>query len=439
MDRHLFGTDGVRGLAGEYPLDTSGLNSIGMSVGQLFAGPGDKVVIGWDTRESSTELVKRLSIGLARQGVKVILAGVIPTPGLSYVTRLRHDFVAGVMVTASHNTYEYNGVKVFDNLGNKLSDEVEATLNKLIVSELTDRDDGGEAETDTTLIKEYEDFLLSTAPELRLDDLKVGIDCANGASSGLAERVFNRLGAHVSVMAAEPDGRNINEGCGATDTKALAEMVLRDKLDVGVAFDGDADRLIMVDSLGREVKGDYLLYLLAVVRKTDGVVATVMSNKGFENALNRHGIKLLRTDVGDRYVLEGLNRTGYKLGGEASGHIIFPLVLSTGDGLLAAVQTLRAIETSHKSLALWCDEVELLPQALVNLSLKDKALLNDLKVTEFIENAAASLNEGRLLIRPSGTEPVVRLMVEAPDADNVVKQLAEQLQAILNELESVHA
>jgi phosphoglucosamine mutase len=430
VKRDLFGTDGVRGLAGQFPLDSDGVRRIGMAVGIYFASIGQSVVIGQDTRQSSPQIVTDLTYGLNYVGVNVVSAGVLPTPGLAYLTGANQNFVAGVMVTASHNTYEYNGIKVFDEGGGKLSDEIESRLNALIEDDVKQRTKASSTRDDN-LIKAYEEFLIGTAEGLDLKGLKIAVDSANGAASHLASRVLVRLGASVTSLFDNPNGTNINDGCGATDTKALAEVVIKNKLNLGIALDGDADRLIMIDEFGREVKGDYLLYLLAVVRETNGVVATIMSNQGFEMALQKKGIKLLRTDVGDRYVLEGLRQTGYKLGGEASGHIIFPLVLSTGDGLLAAVQTLRAVETSNKSLAQWCDEVELLPQALVNIPLKDKNLLTRPAIVQYISQQNEALGNGRLLIRPSGTEPLARVMVEAVNADTVTQQIAEKLQVLL--------
>jgi phosphoglucosamine mutase len=432
MSRELFGTDGVRGLAGEYPLDADGARRIGMAVGFNFAETGQKIVVGWDTRESSRTIVDNLTAGLNSVGVDVVLAGVLPTPGLSYLARETAEFVAGIMVTASHNPYQYNGIKVFDDNGDKLPDETEAVLNSLIKDGVAERGQGG-VSSDDKLIRQYEDFLVGTAADLDLRGLRVAVDSANGAASGIAQRVFERLGAAVSVLFDQPDGRNINAGCGATDIAALQKTVTDNQLDLGVALDGDADRLMMVDSLGREVKGDYILYILAVVRQADGVVATVMSNLGFEKALAAKDIKLLRTDVGDRYVLQGLKQTGYKLGGEQSGHIIFPLVLATGDGLLAAVQTLRAVSTSGKSLAQWCDEVELLPQALVNIDLDDKLKLDRTEVKQYIEAKDAELAAmpGRLLIRPSGTEPLARVMVEAPGAQAVAEAIASELKELI--------
>jgi phosphoglucosamine mutase len=431
MSRDLFGTDGVRGVAGEYPLDTDGVKAIAKAVGVYFAEPGKTIVIGQDTRESSAQIVEDLISGLNEVGVNSVCVEVLPTPGLAYLTHTHEEFVAGIMVTASHNTYKYNGIKVFDKDGGKLADSTENDLNDLIEKGVENRSPIGESVVNKKLINQYEDFLVETASSLQLNGLLVAIDSANGASSKLAERVFKRLGANVTALFDQPNGRNINENCGATDIAALRQVVLDKHLALGIALDGDADRLIMVDERGREVKGDYLLYILAVVRQTNGVVATIMSNQGFEIALQKKGIELLRTDVGDRYVLEGLKQTGYKLGGETSGHIIFPLVLSTGDGLLAAVQTLRAINTSNKSLAQWCDEVELLPQALVNIPLADKSLLKSKKVQDFINSETDRLKPGRMLIRPSGTEPLVRVMVEAPNADEEAEMVAAKLEELL--------
>ena len=434
MPNNLFGTDGVRGVAGEYPLDQAGTEQIGKAVGVHFASPGQQIVIGCDTRESSTDIVAWVSAGLNRAGVNTVFAGVIPTPGLAYLTREHDEFVAGVMITASHNPYQYNGIKVFDSLGNKLTDEIEATLNTLIDGEIPDKQ-AGTSRADNNLLQQYEEFLVSSAPGLELSGMKIAIDSANGAASGVAAQVFSRLGAAVTPLFDSPDGRNINASCGATDTKALADKVLADKLDLGIALDGDADRLIMIDNWGREVKGDYLMYILAVCGKQPGVVATVMSNLGFEQALKRQGIDLQRTDVGDRYVLEGLNKTGYKLGGEQSGHIILPELLATGDGLLAAVQILQAIKGSDKDLAAWCEEFSLLPQALVNIPLSDKSQLENAEVRTFIDGQINELaGKGRVLIRPSGTEPLARVMVEADNAQEIAEAIAEQLKKLIQPL-----
>jgi len=432
MNRDLFGTDGVRGLAGQYPLDDAGAKRIGMAVGTHFAEPGQRIVIGCDTRESSAEIVTALSAGLTAVGVNVTSAGVLPTPGLAYLTREGDAFVAGVMVTASHNPYEYNGVKVFDGNGDKLADDTEAQLNSLIEGGVAARG-SGVSSTDDKLVQNYEDWLVGSAQGLDLGGLSLAIDSANGAASGLAQRVFSRLGAQVSPLFDDPDGRNINAGCGATDTGALRRKVVSGKLSLGIALDGDADRLALVDGQGREVNGDHLMYILAVAGKFDGVVATVMSNLGLEMALRERGITLERVQVGDRYVLQGLKSTGFRIGGEQSGHIIFPELLPTGDGLLAAVQTVRALSASGETLAQWRDKVTILPQALVNIPLTDKSLLDRPDIKAFIKEQTDRLSgAGRVLVRPSGTEPLARVMVEAPDAQKAAGQIAAELQKLLS-------
>lgn len=431
MSRELFGTDGVRGTAGVYPLNSEGVRRIGMAVGTHFAKKGQQIVIGQDTRESSPTIAADLTAGLNSAGIDVVSASVIPTPGLAYITAQNDNFVAGVMITASHNTYEYNGIKVFDAQGNKLTDEVEALLNKLIIESI-DLTGTGKSTEDKDLIKSYEDFLVKSADGVSLNKLSIAIDSANGSASGLARNVFTRLGAEVITIFDNPNGTNINENCGATHTSELSSMVRSKNLTLGVALDGDADRLIMIDSKGREVKGDYLLYILAVTGKHSGVVATFMSNLGFEQALKGKGIELLRTDVGDRYVIDGLRKSGYHLGGEQSGHIIIPSLLSTGDGLLAAVQVLKYIIQSQKDLAAWCDEVKLFPQALVNIPLKDKALLNSEIIHNFIDLKTNELaGKGRVLIRPSGTEPLARVMVEAENAEILANSIAVELEELI--------
>ncbi|MFI5271233.1 MAG: phosphoglucosamine mutase, partial [Candidatus Saccharimonadales bacterium] len=408
MDRQLFGTDGVRGLAGTYPLDDKGCTQIAKAVGSSFAAPGETVVIGHDTRESSSRIVHCVIDGLISVGVNVVNIGVIPTPGLAYITKVG-DFSAGIMITASHNTYEYNGIKVFSGSGDKLSDEEEAKLNTLINSEIQDKEPA-KARNDHSLVEKYKDFLIESAPGLDLSEYSIGIDTANGATSGIAEDVFKRLGADVSPIFDKPNGRNINDKCGATHPEALANRLLTNKLSLGIALDGDGDRLIMIDSLGREVKGDYIMYILAVVKGLKGVVATSMSNLGFEKALKEHGIELVRTDVGDRYVLEALEETGLELGGEQSGHIIMPNILKTGDGILAAIHLIKAVKESGKNLAEWCDEITPFPQALVNIRVEDKSVLEDPEIKKFIVSQTESLGDnGRVLIRPSGTEPLARV------------------------------
>ena len=431
MADKLFGTDGIRGVAGQYPLDSSGCIQIGKAIGAYFAKSGDKIFIGYDPRQSSEEIVKNVVDGLVAVGVNVVNVGVLPTPALAYLTK-NSDAVAGVMITASHNPYTDNGIKVFTADGGKLPDETEDNLNNLINSEIQNRQTGL-ASSDASLLLNYEDYLVASMNGDNLEGLKIALDSANGATSGVALRVFERLEANVTAIFDMPDGININDHCGATDTNRLQSVVIDKNLDCGAAFDGDGDRLIMVDSNGRQMDGDYIMYILANSGNHKGVVATIMSNMGLEIALKDKNIILHRTIVGDRYVLEGLDKTGCNLGGEQSGHIILPELSTTGDGLLAAIQTLRYVLKSQKSLNHWRDELKLLPQFLVNIPLTDKTLLEREDIKEYISKQSIELqNSGRVLIRPSGTEPKARVMVESPDAEERAKNIAETLTKLMD-------
>lgn len=428
----LFGTDGIRGVAGLYPLDKSGCIQIGKAIGVYFAKPGDKILIGCDPRQSSDEIVQNVTSGLVAVGVDVISVGVLPTPALAYLTK-NSDAVAGVMITASHNPYTDNGIKVFTSSGGKLLDETEEKLNDLINGEIKNKD-AGNPSVDISLVTKYEDYLVETMAGARLEGLNIALDSANGATSGVAKRVFERLKANVTTLFDDPDGININDHCGATDTNALQNAVIVHKLDCGAAFDGDGDRLIIVDNKGRQMDGDYIMYILSSTEKHTGVVATIMSNMGLEIALKKQNISLQRTIVGDRYVLEGLENTGYTLGGEQSGHIILPELSTTGDGLLAAIQTLRYVLKSGKKLSEWRDNLELLPQSLVNIPLQNKSLLEREDIKKYIADQTLELeNAGRVLVRPSGTEPKARVMVESPDAEVRAKNIAETLTKLLGE------
>lgn len=430
MGRELFGTDGVRGLAGEYPLNEVGAVAIGRAVGTQFAAGGEQIAIACDTRESSDLLVEQIAAGLQQVGVHAVFVGVMPTPGLAYVTKLHPEFVAGIMITASHNTYEYNGVKVFSGDGGKLPDDAEERLNTDIEQGVPDRGTGSFDRVD--YVDEYESYLVASADNLRLHGMRIAVDSANGAASGVATRVFAYLGAEVVPLGDEPNGHNINVDCGATNTTALRETVLGERCQLGIAVDGDADRLMMVDENGRECTGDHLLYLLAVGNEYTTVVATVMTNLGAEQAMNNRGITLERTAVGDRYVLERLLENGARLGGEQSGHIIMPDLSTTGDGLLAAIQVLRVLQDTATALADWYDEVHLLPQALVNFRIDDKSKLAAEDVRAYVAEQTELLGtQGRVLVRPSGTEPLARVMVEAPDAQNLAEQIAAKLQELV--------
>ncbi len=429
MSSQLFGTDGIRGPAGTYPLNAEGMVQIGKAVGAYFTEPGDEVLVGWDPRKSSEGLVASVVEGLVAMGVHARKIGVIPTPGLAYLTKLQ-KVKAGVMITASHNPYTDNGVKIFTPDSRKLADDAQAGLNDLIAGEIPSRS-AGKASDDLATLAAYEGFLVSSAKGVSFNTLHIAIDSANGAASGIAARVFTKLGAQVIPLFDKPDGININVRCGATDTKALIADVRKQSLTAGVAFDGDADRVMLVDENGRELTGDHLLYVLAVAGRQKGVVATIMSNKGLETALRKHGIDFRRTAVGDRSVLQGLDETGFHLGGEQSGHIIISEYTATGDGLLAAIQVLAAVIASGKTLSAWYDELILVPQALVNIPFKDKSLFNSSNIQAYIKQQTAELGDaGRLNVRPSGTEPKVRVMVEAQDATERAQAIADQLTAL---------
>jgi len=431
MGRELFGTDGIRGVAGEYPLDQSGAEQVGRAVGVHFAKPDEVVLLGWDPRESSAMIVDALTKGLVAVGVHVEQLGILPTPGLAFLTREDKAAKAGIMVTASHNPYTDNGIKVFSSEGSKLPDDTEEKLNTLINGTIEDRGKGRSTDS-RGKVKAYEDFLVRSFGDISLYGTRLAIDSANGATSGIASHVFRRLSATVVGLFDQPDGRNINDRCGATDTARLRQLVIQLKVTAGIAFDGDGDRLMLIDEKGRLLTGDHILYILALSNNYPKVVGTVMSNMGLENALHEHNIKLERTAVGDRYVLEKLLADELPLGAEQSGHVILPELLSTGDGLLAAVQVFRQLKLSGKSLADWYDELELLPQAMINLDLADKTVLERHDIVNFIDAQTTELgDQGRLVIRASGTQPQVRIMVEASDAHQRAQKIAEQLDKLI--------
>lgn len=403
---------------------------IGKAVGEHFTMPGETMLVGWDPRESSGMLVTAMTQALSSMAVDIKKVGVIPTPGLAYLTK-KLEARAGVMITASHNPYTDNGVKIFTSEGKKLPDDAQNGLNTLIEQDHIAVRGEGSVTDDLEALKIYENFLLSSAGDTPFKGLRIAVDSANGATSGIAARVFERLGTKLVPMFDKPDGKNINVDCGATDTNALRAAVQEQKLDAGVAFDGDGDRVMLIDEKGRELTGDHILYILAIAGKQEGVVATIMSNRGLEKALEQQGIGFKRTDVGDRSVLRGLAETGFTLGGEQSGHIIIPDYTATGDGILAAIRTLSLVIGSGKTLGEWYDELRLVPQALVNID-AEKSLLERPEVQKFIEAQTAALGpEGRLNIRPSGTEPKVRIMVEAADAPERARKIAGELADLL--------
>ena len=458
MARKYFGTDGIRARVGDYPLTDLGAYRIGRAIGEYFAGDGTAelypyVLVGRDPRESSPMLETAVVRGLRDAGVKSQLLGVIPTPGLMYLTG-ETDAVAGVMITASHNPFTDNGVKVVSGDGKKLPDAVEEEIDRLLValehaSENAQDNTLKSKETPVDFVstdvadkvaqelsQQYEKFLVNTAQGARFDGLEIALDTANGATSGFAQRIFERLGATVTPLSDQPDGRNINVECGATHTVALEEAVKARQLDVGAAFDGDGDRVMLVDHKGRTLTGDHILYILALTGGYPAVVSTSMANMGLEKGLREQGIALYRTDVGDRYVLDGLAKRSLKLGGEQSGHILLLDLAKTGDGMLAAIQVLKHVQNSGRTLAEWRDEVVIWPQKLVNIKVADKSLLAAPAAQSYIAGKQAAFgNDGRLNIRASGTEQLIRVMVEAPDAENQAQTIADELTGVFASLE----
>ncbi|HYP13347.1 MAG TPA: phosphoglucosamine mutase [Bryobacteraceae bacterium] len=440
MGRQLFGTDGVRGVAGEYPLDPKTTYALGMAFGRWAAKhhPEPQVMIGMDTRESSTWIARQVAGGLKAGGVEPKFAGLITTPGVAYLTRSR-DFVAGVMISASHNPYQDNGIKVFDHSGFKLPDTAEHALETQLFAIL----EGGvnpvpaDLNVDEGLDEAYLTYLVSTVRS-RFDNLKLVVDCANGAASELAKPLFERLGATIYPTHCLPDGRNINLNCGALHVENLRDEVLARNADAGVAFDGDADRCILMSKSGRTIDGDAILLILGEHWKGQGklkqdmVVATVMSNLGLERALERRGITMLRTGVGDKYVLEEMIRRDAAIGGEQSGHVIFRDYATTGDGLLTALQLLEICCSSGQDLDQLAADLQVFPQVLVNVRVKQRKPLSDLPaVQQEIRLAEEQFGDkGRVLVRFSGTEPLARVMVEGLELDHV-KGVAERIAGVI--------
>jgi phosphoglucosamine mutase len=426
MTRTLFGTDGVRGVAGRSPMNAESAFALGRATAERLRETGagrPRIVLGVDTRWSAGMLRHAFTAGALSRGADVVFAGVMPTPGVSYLTRtLGAD--AGVVVSASHNPFDDNGIKIFAASGDKLPDAEEAAIEAWM-----NRGDSGETVGDGIGRSEryrrdqgaYRDFLLGHAPYL--DGMRVGLDCANGAASELAPEVFERIGARLQVIHATPDGRNINVDCGSTHPASIQEHVAAHGLEVGVTFDGDADRALLVDARGRLVTGDHAVAIVARVRGDREVVGTVMTNLGVERWLEEHGVTTHRTQVGDRYVHQELVRRGLRLGGEASGHLLFLDKAPTGDGLLTALQTLAAVRASGRPLERWMDEIPTYPQVLRNVrvdaSAKDAAAGHPDVVAAVAEAERELADEGRVNLRPSGTEPLVRVMVEGRDADRV--------------------
>lgn len=427
MSRKYFGTDGIRGRVGDAPVTPDFMLKLGWATGKVFAsedGTKPTVVIGKDTRVSGYMLESALQAGLVAAGANVKLLGPLPTPGIALLTRTQKADV-GIVISASHNPYFDNGIKFFNGQGSKLSDELELQIEAMIDSPIqtVDSEQLGKASRIVDAAGRYIEYCKSTFPDaLSLKGLKLVIDCAHGATYHIAPAVFDELGATTVVIGATPDGYNINDGVGSTEPAALQAKVLEESADIGIAFDGDGDRLQMVNAKGELLTGDDVLYVLAMHRLANGdsdagIVGTLMTNMGLELALEAGGLRLARAKVGDRYVKELMVAEGWSLGGESSGHIICGDVSTTGDGVIAALQVLAAVRASGKSLEALASGFNPLPQVLVNVRIKKGF---DLSAYPAIGEACRRVESelegrGRLLLRPSGTEPVIRVMVEGDD------------------------
>ena len=423
----LFGTDGIRGEAGQFPLDAATVTAIGFSLASHLANTSHapEIVIGRDTRESGESIEQALVEGATRAGARCLSAGVITTPGVAYLTRALQAN-AGVVISASHNPYQDNGIKIFAPTGEKLDDSVErliesdvANAEQPAITSASQRSSFPDLER--ILREEYLNFLArKIGRELELQGLTIVVDCANGASSMLAPTLFSRLGVNVIPINASPDGRNINRDCGSLHIESLQKKVVKERADLGVAFDGDADRSLFVDADGKFVDGDATLWVLARYLQSHGrlkdntVVATVMSNIGLELALQSEDIRLVRTDVGDKYVLEELLRLGASIGGEQSGHIILPELSLAGDGMITALCLLRALRESQKTLAEMTEGFKQYPQILLNVRVRERVPFEELAAvrSEVDEVEELLSQKGRLLLRYSGTEPLARIMIE---------------------------
>uniref|UniRef100_A0A7V4LC33 Phosphoglucosamine mutase n=1 Tax=Desulfobacca acetoxidans TaxID=60893 RepID=A0A7V4LC33_9BACT len=445
-ERKLFGTDGIRGVANIYPMTAEVALQLGRALASVIKyGPGrPRIVVGKDTRISGYLLEYAITAGICSMGVDVLLLGPMPTPGIAYITHsMRAD--AGVVISASHNPYQDNGIKFFKGDGYKLPDELEAHIEGLLkdpdLAEVRPTAEFiGQAFRIDDARGRYISYLKSTFPkDLELDGLKIVVDCAHGATYKVAPEVFFELGAELIPIGVRPNGKNINRLSGATHPETMARLVTRHRADLGIAFDGYGDRCIMVDHEGRVVTGDHILAICALDMQKRGtlrrktVVSTVMANLGLEVTLRQHGLRLVRTQVGDRYVLEAMLKGGYNLGGEQSGHVVFLNHSTTGDGILTALRTLAVMQRENKSLKELAGVMTMYPQILLNLKVKER---RDLKTVPQAHQAISRAEKrlagrGRLLVRYSGTEPMLRIMAEGEDEEEI-RQAAQELHDALN-------
>jgi phosphoglucosamine mutase len=434
--RRLFGTDGIRGVAGEPPLDARTIYATGLAIGHSLRNNTEpKVILGRDTRESSTWITATISAGLRDSGARVESAGVVPTPAVAFLARNR-GFDAGVVISASHNPWRDNGIKLFGGDGFKLPDALEASIEEEIQRHaeeavVSDVSELARVEDNAALSEHYIQFLIESVPGLELDGLSLVADCANGAAAAVAPELFARLGARTrngfTLLNISPDGRNINDGCGALHPQWVAAEVQKRGAALGLTFDGDADRCMLAGAHGNVINGDAILLMAARDLKARGmltgdlVVATTMSNMGLEAALKRSGIRMLRAPVGDRYVLEQMQQYNAALGGEQSGHILLPHLATTGDGLLTALVILDLIARTGKSVDELTADLKVYPQVIVNVKVREKRPLESIPaVAERIHAAEDELKDsGRVVIRYSGTEALARVMIEAESEESM--------------------
>jgi phosphoglucosamine mutase len=448
--RKLFGTDGIRGVAGEYPLDATTTFAIGLALGHYFKEHGGKArfLIGQDTRESSQRIGDSVASGLIGAGGEVVSAGVITTPGVAFLTHT-HRYQAGIVISASHNPWQDNGIKVFGRDGYKLADEIELAIEgeifRLLSTSGLPKDWRSNAATlpgNTALRSEYESWLASVTDTSRFRGIAAVIDCANGAASPVARELFTSFGMKVSITHASPNGRNINERCGALHPEIVAAEVKSSGASIGITFDGDADRALFADEHGNVVNGDAIMLLLArdMIQKSqlsgNTVVATTMSNMGLEAAFKRSGIRMLRAPVGDKYVLAEMRQSGASLGGEQSGHIILSGLATTGDGILTALKVLETVSQSGKTLSELIGDLENFPQVIKNVRVREKMPLEQFdSVQQAIRAAERELQDsGRVVIRYSGTESLARVMIEAESRERMQYHADQIASAIDREL-----
>ncbi len=448
MNKRYFGTDGIRGTVGNPPITPDFMLKLGWAAGKVFAGNGNgrnKILIGKDTRISGYMFEAALEAGVTAAGVDINLTGPMPTPAIAYLTRtLRAQ--AGIVISASHNSYEDNGIKFFSGEGTKLPDDLEFAIEDLLDKEVAtvNAQSLGKASRISDAAGRYIEFCKSSVDSsLKFNGLKIVVDCAHGSTYHIAPAVFEELGAKVKSIGVSPDGLNINENSGSTSPQALAETVLAEEADLGIAFDGDGDRVIMVDHLGNIVDGDEILYVIARdLRRQSiefgGVVGTAMSNLGLELALDALDVPFVRAPVGDRYVMKEMLDRDWYLGGENSGHIVCLSITSTGDGIISALQALAAIVNCEQPLSDLCSKMRKLPQSMVNIKVANVVDITQNKTVQLaVSDVESKLGKnGRVLLRPSGTEPVLRVMVEGEDIDVVDKLVHELSEVVATEFAS---